>query len=270
MNIVISFRDKDIEMAIQITNEQLKKLDEQAFELYVGELIEHCELCYPKRVDYITVKELRVILANEVKKIKQQGINQRASVRFQIDLMIIFGVGFKTDPQYEWINQWLVQNAHYSQLEQADFLFEDCVDYLQAVYGENSRNKYLVDSKLECFDLTHYNLTKENFDRDILAIIQDIYPKKAELAGDKALQNLITQAKQTASTQFSCTYIDQYAYFINVSYLYGHQFYDDPFLPNLTSIENSNDTEFDYASHNINTKQHYTNAIEHWGVLKSL
>ncbi|OTQ52721.1 hypothetical protein [Gilliamella apis] len=257
-------------MAIQITNEQLKKLDDQAFELYISELIEHCQLCYPNLVDYITTTKLRAILANEVKKIKQQEINQRASVRFQIDLMIIFGTGFKTDPQYAWINQWLEQNAHYSQLEQADFLFEDCVDYLKAVYGENNINKYLADSKLDCFDLNHYVLTKENFDSDILIILQNIYPKKAELAGDNALQNLITQAKHTASLEFSATYIDQYAYFIIASYLYGHQFYDDPFLPNITAIKNSDDTDFDYANHNLNTQQHYANVIEHWSSLKSL
>lgn len=257
-------------MAIKITNDQLKKLDDQAFELYISELIEHCELCYPKLVDYITPTELRVILANEVKKIKQQGVNQRASVRFQIDLKIIFGAGFKTDPQYEWIRKWLEQNAHYSQLEQADFLFYDCVDYLQTVYGENNINKYRTESQLEHFDLKSYTLTKENFDRDILAILKDLYPKKAELAGDNALKNLITQSKLTASTQFSCKYIDQYAYFIIMSYLYGHQFYNDPFLPNITSIADINGTEIDNSSQRVNTKQRYANAIEHWGVLKSL
>lgn len=251
-------------MAIKLGQQQLEMLQPRAFDLYITELIEHCKQTFPKLTQRLPEPELRTALIEALKKTTQNGITDNQPTLYYIDLMILLGADFQTDPQYAWINDWFIETANYSQLAQTGYLHGDCLDYLGEMYGDNDIHKYATANQLKEFDLSHYTLSAENFDEEILFILKDIFPKKAELVGDKALTNLITQAKQTAANDYQYTRVDQTAYFIITCYLYGHQFNADPFIPEVKALANTFNQQHDYLDNRAALNQLLISAIEQW------
>lgn len=95
-------------MAISITAQQLRKLDNFAFESYISELVEHCGKYFPYLNNKINDLSFRDVLKKLVVTANEKGFSQRGSVQFYIDMSIMFGSGFIDDPQYPWIESLLI------------------------------------------------------------------------------------------------------------------------------------------------------------------
>ncbi|CDH28498.1 hypothetical protein XBJ2_1860001 [Xenorhabdus bovienii str. Jollieti] len=55
---------------------------------------------------------LSTALTNAVEKAKNDGFDQRGPVQFYIDMYILFGTEFQTDPQYAWVKELLDNHTH--------------------------------------------------------------------------------------------------------------------------------------------------------------
>ena len=104
-------------MAIKISNEMLKKLEPFAFEKCIDELMAHCDQNFPYLKISMGKARLRQTVTEIANKAEQSGFNQRGTVQFYLDMVVAFGIGFESDPQYPWIAQTLTEKRHFSQLE---------------------------------------------------------------------------------------------------------------------------------------------------------
>ncbi|WP_338803059.1 hypothetical protein WDV76_11725 [Xenorhabdus griffiniae] len=103
-------------MTIELNEDQWYMLKKHSFNTYIDELVVHCNESYP----YLGIKSgkdaLRTTLEDAVEKAKNEGFDQRGAVQFYIDLLILFGTEFQTDPQYAWIKTILDNHSHLGQL----------------------------------------------------------------------------------------------------------------------------------------------------------
>lgn len=229
MNIIISFRDKDIEMAIQITNEQLKKLESYALDNYIRELLMHCDDYYPYLREIMGEEKLCQVLKDCVVKIEQKGVTQRGPIQFYIDMMIAFGFGFETDPQYPWIQKTLERNKHLSQIERSSELYALTKDYFDQILGPQSQYFFEFSGKLQQLTIQELYAYKASFVAYMHKILEDIYPQKYATIAEESITALIVQGTKKAQTSYSFTRASSVAVIILLMFFLGHEFDNDPF-----------------------------------------
>src|SRR5262249_1610883 len=103
-----------------IRAEQMKVFEQLAADRFAGELIEHCRGFSPSLCKTLSNGQLAVAIDQGFRAAAKYGFTQRGPVRLYIDMMIVLGAGFDTDPQYPWAGEMLTSTA--PQMERADAL----------------------------------------------------------------------------------------------------------------------------------------------------
>lgn len=216
-------------MAIRIRDTQLKKLESCALENYIDELVVHCNECYPHLRKTMGEQKLRQALKNGVEKAEQSGFTQRGSVQFYIDMLIAFGAGFETDPQYPWISKALSENKLLPQIEQSTILYSLTQEYSKQKLGQQSQYFFEAAEKLYQLDPETLHVYKTGFDGYMHKILQECYPQKYATSGTDAITALIRAGERKAETAYGITQARPAAIIVLLMFLLGHEFDNDPF-----------------------------------------
>jgi hypothetical protein len=226
-------------MAITITEQQIKILEPYAYENYISELVEHCNKKYPHLQKTIGEEKLRATLNQGVEKASQSGFTQRGPVRFYIELLIIFGWSFETDPQYSWIQESLQKNHNQSQIDISMKLYGEVDKFLDSIYGENKINLFFVGNKLEQLTLDNAKVSRNHFTQDMLALLQETYPQKYQFTEKGQLIKLVEEGIYKSRTDYQFDQANHIALIIILMFYFGHTFDHDPFYQ-WAAIEKSN------------------------------
>lgn len=216
-------------MAIQISNEQLKKLEPYVLDNYINELVVHCDECYPYLRKTMGEEKLRDALNRGVDKAREQGFTQRGPVKFYIDLLIIFGWSFETDPQYTWIMDVLEKQQHLTQLDSTSLLYDHTIKYLNSISGMHSQ--YLFDAaiKLDQLTLDALNLPQENYIQQVHTLLESVYPQKYHITHIDNLTLLIKQGITKSYHEYKFVESNHVSLVVLLMFLMGHGFDCDPF-----------------------------------------
>ena len=243
-----------------IRKTQIEVLEKTAVNNFAAAMAQHCEKFSPHLTKTLNRKQLKEAVHFNIKKAETYGFDQRGPVRFFIDLAIVLGSGFDTDPQYPWITEVLNQEKETdsgsentdepevaypqipgaekpsenqkSQLQRAEDIFTKTSEYLKNVDGEN--NKYtlealqILSNQLEKDAL---NFQREGFDAGILKLMKEIHPRKYKETGEEALRELIRQNRKKALEIYKFRSPRAVALIVVLAFAFGHEFDIDPFLP---------------------------------------
>ncbi|MDC9596867.1 hypothetical protein [Xenorhabdus anantnagensis] len=221
-------------MTIELNEEQWNILKKHSFNAYIDELVAHCNESYP----YLDIKlgkdGLRSALKNAVGKAKNEGFDQRGAVQFYIDMLILFGTGFQTDPQYTWIKTSLDNHAHLGQLEKTSLLYHEITRYLNEVHSE--KDEHLKDSifKFQNINIERLNVQWNTYGINIDDILKHLFPQKHKYIKQDDIKKLI-QLGVEKSNQYGIESANQSAFLTLIMFLLGHEFDQDIFLPHLNS-----------------------------------
>lgn len=216
-------------MPITITDQQLKKLEPTTFENYISELVDHCDKSFPHLRQTMGNEGLEQVLRQSVNKANEQGFTQRGPVKFYIDLLIAFGYGFDTDPQYYWIQNILRKNEHLSQIELSTILYKQIKRYSEFTSGEDSQFLYKVAERLDSLSIHNIKVNKNSFLDDIQYLLEYIYPEKYQLIGSEAVEQLIFESINKANNEYQFTQVNYVSLLTVLMFILGHQFDSDPF-----------------------------------------
>ena len=226
-------------MAIIITEQQLKILEPYAYENYITELVEHCNECYPHLRTTMGEENLRQVLRDAVEKAEESGFTQKGSVQFYIDLLIVFGWDFETDPQYPWIKESIQSDQGKSQIRVSTELFYEVDKYLDAISGKDSEYLFDAAKKLELLTIDNLPVTKNNFIQDMLVVLQDSYPQKYQSTEKDQRIKLIEQGIKKSKNDYQFEQPNHIGLVVILMFLLGHEFDHDPFYK-WVSLEKSN------------------------------
>ena len=225
-------------MSILISNEQLSFFENHAYERYIDSLVSHYQQKCPDLYSSIDQTGFRQALKSCIGQAEAIGFNQKGCVQLYIDMVITFGIGFTTDPQYPWIALILKEKRHLSQLEQAFILHHQTENYLSKICG--AQNQFLLDAayRLERMSLDTVSIRKEHLLHDILVLLHCIYPQKYAQTEEHNLIALVESGIAKAQNDYQFEAPSSIALIVALMFFWGHRFEQDPFYPWAT-VENS-------------------------------
>ncbi|WP_338803406.1 hypothetical protein WDV76_14715 [Xenorhabdus griffiniae] len=221
-------------MTIELNEDQWNMLRKHSFNSYIDELIVHCNESYPYLYIKLGKDGLRSALKNAVEKAKNEGFDQRGAVQFYIDMFILFGTEFQTDPQYAWIKAIFDNHSHLGQLEKTSLLYHEVTRYLTEVHGKQDENLKASILKFQNINIKHLNVQWNTYESNVDVLLNSLFPKKYQYIKKNNIKKLI-QFSVEKSSQYDIKSANHSAFLTLTMFLLGYKLDQDIFLPHLNT-----------------------------------
>jgi hypothetical protein len=105
-----------------IRREQMQALGQAALRAFEDEMVVHLADFSPPLFRAVKEDQLRIAIRLGIARAGEYGITFRGPIRLYLELMLLFGSHFDTDPQYPWATEILKDQAHGLQMQRAERL----------------------------------------------------------------------------------------------------------------------------------------------------
>lgn len=217
--------------------EQMNVFKEAALRSFKEEMLVHLSEFSPPLFKAVGEAQMRAAIDLGVSRAATYGFTFRGPVRFYLELMLLFGSYFDSDPQYPWAKEILIKKDVEPQMQRAELLYEKTMDYRQKVAGPdniftlNALKKSLMLAQMP-FPLPSASV---EFSPAMLKLIAYVYPQKAAYNGGDGFEALINKGIGGAQRQQLST-VRGKALVIGLMLTFGHGCAMDPLYPWITSI----------------------------------
>ncbi len=213
-----------------IRKQQIDVFNQVVLKSFESEMVMHCRDFSPRLFKVIGEDQMRRVVQLGMADAGGYGFTYRGPVRFYIEMMLLFGSHFDTDPQYLWATEILQNQALGSQMERAELLYEHTLDFLDNVVGPDDRFTLRALQRIASLAKQPPVLSQENLMKDLRLETYRIYPEKAEYIGDQGLGLLIGEGIDKAAGYGMAAPHSQ-ALFCVLMFAFGHGCADDPLYP---------------------------------------
>jgi hypothetical protein len=205
-----------------------------ALDGYVTELVDHCLEFSPHLCKTLRAAELRAAVEQGVERAGAHGFDMRGPIRYFVDLMIVLGGGFDTDPQYGWAAEILARKGTLGQMERAEALHARVSDHLARVDGEKNQHTRKALADLESLldrGLSVRSVSPEAFEADTLELMTAIHPRKVAATDGEALRRLIADGVDRGQRRYGFREPRSLLLMVVMMFAFGHHVDTDPLLP---------------------------------------
>jgi hypothetical protein len=221
---------------LSIRREQVsafERIDPPAFE---DEMLEHIREHFPTHWNVLKQDaRLRVIrLGHEAAQ--EYHFATRHEVCLFIDLRMMLGSGFDTDPQLPWAAQMLHDPGISDPTSRIDRLYESAMVYLDHVVGE--KEVFPVEPLRSMFGYPADELGQRlsaDFEQGMMQEFRRIWTAKSEEAGPESLGRLVSQGINSAQ-KYGFNSRRDVGFYLLLAFLLGHRVDDDPLHPWSSSV----------------------------------
>lgn len=217
-----------------IRDEQRKPFRELALAAFEDRMFEHLFAFSPQHCRGIGAAAVHQVVGSGLATAARYGFTQRGPVRFYLELMLLLGSGFDTDPQLPRpMAEILCAGGIADQLVRADRLHGALLQHMRAVLGPGNRYARAAIERLRAMSSATLVLSADRLHDDVLRLFEQCYPERCALAEPAALSRLIAAARSLAAT----ARLDQRRGTALCSLLMfelGHRCFDDPLFPWLS------------------------------------
>lgn len=218
-----------------IRAEQMDVFKKTALQSFEDEMVEHLAQFSPPLYKVVGEEQMRKVIQLGMNQAAQYGFTFRGPVRLYLELMLLFGSYFDTDPQYPWAAEILIDRETDSQMQRAERLYEKTMDYRQEVAGPNGA--YAIDPLKNALMSVRLPLPELaiDFSSAMLKLITYLYPQKANYVGKDGLEALIKKGLSGAQRQNFTTNRGT-ALVAGLMLTLGHKCAIDPLYPWIARI----------------------------------
>ena len=217
-----------------IREAQIKALEDAAAHNFVGELSEHCKEFSPHLTKTLDDKQLNEAVEEGIKRAGNHKLDLRGPVRFYVDLMIVFGSGFDSDPQFPWIAETLAKDEELDQMSRMETIHEASQEYLEHVDGPNNIHTLKALEDLSIRMRSGIKFPEQHLGTFTLDLLKEVHPRKYERTGEDALKTLWAESMELGRERYQFTSPRSLALMAILGFAFGHHFHNDPFLPWIT------------------------------------
>jgi hypothetical protein len=213
-----------------IRQEQMEVFRTAALRTFEDEMVGHLAGFSPPLFQAIGEVPLRNAIRLGTERAATYGFTLRGPVRLYLELMLLFGSQFDTDPQYPWATKILADRDSSPQMGRAECLYERSMDYRKSVAGPE--DAYTLNALRHIAVLARQPLTlpMEDFAAAMLREIAFVYPEKAAYVGNQGVSALIRKGMDGARRQRFATPRGM-ALVILLMFAMGHGCGSDPLYP---------------------------------------
>lgn len=179
-----------------IRTEQIQVFEGHARQQFQEGMVAHLKEFAPEHAQGVGDSGLRLLIARGHEKAAAYHLTLQGPVRFFLELMVLYGSDFDTDPLLPWAGGYLRTDQHIDELHRADHLHELAQAYHTEAVGPDYEFEIAALKRLLAVSP---ELWLSEAHRDNAAIIREIYPEKSDRAGPDGVAAVITQAGQGAS-----------------------------------------------------------------------
>jgi hypothetical protein len=213
-------REISIDSTLKIRDEQMKIFEEIAFRSYEDEMLLHLSEYTPPLYKAVGEDQMRKVIRFGVDRAEKHGLTLRGPVRLYLEMMLLFGSHFDTDPQYPWAAKIICQ-GHIPEMQRAEQLYESTLDYRKKVNGVEDVPTLRALKDISVFARQPIHLTDENLENDILEEMRKIYPEKTTYIGEDGLRALIHEGIDKAH-EYNLMAVRENVLILILMFTFGH------------------------------------------------
>jgi hypothetical protein len=172
-----------------IRDEQMEELRKAPLRAFEDEMVAHLAEFSPPLFKAVKENQMRVVICLGIARAGKYGITFRGPIRFYLELMLLFGSHFDTDPQYPWAAEILRDSA--PQMSRAERLYERTLDYRKNVGGPKDAHALQALRNIRVLVDQPLTVSSDNFSSAILEAMTRVYPQKKAYVGENGLRVLI-------------------------------------------------------------------------------
>jgi len=224
---------------MKIRAEQMETFEEAALRSFENRMVAHLQNFAPNHSKILTEDEMRVVIRHGMKQAECHQFTSERSLRIYIELMLMLGSSFDTDPQLAWAAELLNDETIKGEVERIDRLQQKAWDYVEQVLpdfggaeGEASAKSFIEQIR-QLRHTRNENLIQSEvpeFYQRVIAQLKQTLPRKCELLSEQGLRRLINRGMGLASS-YNITTERGYAFFVAAMFMLGSGFDKDPQLP---------------------------------------
>ena len=179
---------------LKVRAEQLKAFEDAAVQRLEDRMAAHLRELAPQHCNAVGEENLRKVVRTGIERAANYGLTFRGPVRFYLDLMIMLGSDFDTDPQYPWAAAILTDPAISGQMDRAERLHEMWMKYLANVSGEGYEHEKAAVRRAGGVKFRDLPLFAGASMSDFIGYIAKVFPEKARFIGEPPIAALAARA----------------------------------------------------------------------------
>ncbi|MDC0716686.1 hypothetical protein [Nannocystis bainbridge] len=218
---------------LKISATQLGAFERAALADFEARMLAHLKRFSPRHLRIVGDPELGELIVVGCTRAETYGLVSERGTRIYIELMLMFGAGFDTDPQHAWAVEPLRAGdgefARLDRLRDAAWRFLDrtASDDLDAA-GRSQPGR--AAAELQQFAQPERTLSDEaglDLRARLVALLRRVFPAKCEAIGEPALVRTVEQALAKARS-FALISERGQALFVGLAVIFGGDLHGDP------------------------------------------
>jgi hypothetical protein len=213
-----------------IREQQMDALSQVALDAFEDEMVAHLRQLAPQHCKAVGEKGLRQVVRTGFERANKYGLTNRGPVRFYLDLMIMLGSDFDTDPQYPWATDLLEDSTMPDQMTRAERLYEKVMDYSAKVFGEGYEQEKAAVRRVGSIKFEDLPSFRAGSASEFVKYTEKVFPEKARYLGELLLSSLAARAKPL-SEQYQLDSERGPVVLGGLMFAFGHGVTTDPQFP---------------------------------------
>jgi hypothetical protein len=207
-----------------VSHQQLAEVGKRAFE---ERMVAHLRGLSSPLYKAVGEAQLSSMVKAGIPRAAAYGLTFRGPVRLYLELMLLFGSHFDTDPQYPWGAEILKRVDAGPQMQRADLLYRRTLDYRKAVAGLEDVHTFAALRRIRALVRQPPALTRETFIQAMAVEIVQVYPQKAAFLGAQGVDSVV-RAGILGARELGLTNLRGFALMTMLVLAFGHGCARDP------------------------------------------
>jgi len=115
-----------------VDDRQMGALERAALRRFEDVMVDHSRVFSPRLSEILGPEQLRVAVRSTMQRATRYGFTRRGPIRLYVELALLRGTGFDTDPQYSALGKILLTRA--DEMERAERMHAAALEYRAKVY----------------------------------------------------------------------------------------------------------------------------------------
>lgn len=215
---------------MRIRTQQMESLSKAVLRSFENEMAVHLAEFSPPLFKAVKEDQLREAIRFGITRAGEYGITFRGPIRLYLELMLLFGSHFDTDPQYPWATEILKDQDSAPQMQRAERIYEKTRDYREKVAGPQDAYTLKALRSISVLARQPLPVPSANFVSAMLAEMANSYPQKTAYVGEDGLKVLIDRGR-TAARSYGFSTLRAVGLPVVLMFAFGHGCFNDPLYP---------------------------------------
>lgn len=179
---------------IVIRSSQVSAFQVATRQVFEDAMVAHARTYSPILHGVIGEAQMRMAVRKGINDANNYGFTRRGPIQLFLEMMLLFGGGIGSDPQYPWAAEQLNSGCAENQMRRGELLYLEVCRYLTKVHGANNCLVRKALQRLADSNPREVVFPANAIEDGILRFLRWVHPEKYAYTPERALRLLIHEA----------------------------------------------------------------------------